>query len=158
MEHESRSSILETLHQFRDQYKVEVPGNRQAWPASVKELICKLFDSGMTASEISREIQISYYTVNTWVRGRRSLKRIPKATQFIEARVVQPKPFQLKRGRPRRIDESAQELATVTVKEASKLEPAKAMPPVTVTVTTPTGFKIENLPVEIALSIIGVRR
>lgn len=158
MEHEFRSSVLDKLHQFRDQYKVEVPGVRQAWPGSVKVLICQLFDGGMTASEIARESRISYYTVNTWVRGRRSLKRNPKPTQFIEARVVEPKALKLTRGRPRKAS-IVSNLATVTVKETPKPEVAsRENASVTVTVTTPNGFKLEGVPIEIAMSIAGVRK
>ena len=156
---ELKSDLFDQLSQLCRQYKVEVPGQRQAWPESVKVLIRKLIASGTPAPEIARVSGISYFTINKWSRDARKSAAPPSS--FVEARVVGASPRSLlapprRRGRPKRI-------ATVTVAEpkikiASTLagvnDEIAACVAVTVTVTTPSGFKLEGLPVDVALALV----
>jgi len=151
---ESQNTILNELAQLRSQYKAEVPGVRQAWPESVKSRIRLLLDDGMTAAEVSRKTGIPYYALNSWFRRSHAT--------FIQAKLSEPQllpnamPEKRKRGRPRK---SHLLPATVTVANL-----ALQKPPVdnvtsevsgTITVTTPNGFKIEGLPIDVALELIG---
>jgi hypothetical protein len=150
---ELQSELFNELLQLCAQYKVEVPGARQAWPESVKALVHNLILEGVSGPEIARRTGISYFTINKWTRNIRKAA----APSFIEAKVVPSVPSGLKsvqkpRGRPKSI-------ATVTVAESkSNLSaPPPSCPVVTVTVTTPSGYKIEGLPVDMALSLAGAR-
>ena len=148
---ESQSTILNELTQLCSQYKAEVPGVRQAWPESVKSRIRLLIDDGMTAAEVSRQAGIPYYTLNSWIRRRHAT--------FIEAKLREPPhatPEKRKRGRPRK---SHLLPATVTVAnlalQKSPVDSVTSEASGTVTVTTPNGFKIEGLPIGVALQLIG---
>jgi len=151
---ESQNTILNELAQLSSQYKAEVPGVRQAWPESVKSRIRLLLEDGMTAAEVSRKTGIPYFTLNSW--RRRSHAR------FIQAKLGEPQllanalPAKAKRGRPRK-----SHLLPATVTVTNLVSPKPSVNNVTseisgtVTVTTPNGFKIEGLPIDVALRLIG---
>ena len=150
---ESQNTILDELEQLSSQYKAEVPGVRRAWPESVKSRIRLLLEDGMTAAEASRKTGIPYFTLNSW--RRRSHAR------FIQAKLSAPQlpinllPEKRKLGRPRK---SHHLPATVTVANLSMQKPSvnhvTSETSGTVTVTTPNGFKIEGLPIGVALRLI----
>lgn len=151
---EFQNTILDELAQLSSQYKAEVPGARQAWPESVKSRIRLLLDDGMTVAESSRKTGIPYYTLNSWSRQSHA--------RFIQAKLSEPQlpanvlPEKKKRGRPRK---SHLLPAAVTVANLASRRPSanSVISEVagTVTVTTPNGFKIEGLPIDVALRLIG---
>ncbi len=156
---ELKSDLFDQLSQLCKQYKVEVPGQRQAWPESVKMLIRKLIAVGTSVPEIARVSGISYFTINKWSRDAR--KPVAPPSSFVEAKVVEASARSLlvpprRRGRPK-------STATVTVAEpkirlgstlAAMNDGIAACVAVTVTVTTPSGFKLEGLPVDVALALV----
>lgn len=151
---ESQNTILNELAQLSSQYKAEVPGVRRAWPESVKSRIRLLLEDGMTAAEVSRKTGIPYFTLNSW--------RQRSHARFIQAKLSEPQlpanalPEKRKRGRPRK---SHLLPATVTVANLASRKPlvssVTSEASGTVTVTTPNGFKIEGLPINVALRLIG---
>ena len=118
--------IFNELAQICAQYKTEVPSNRRAWPESVKSRVFRLKAMGISFVKIAERTGIAYQTITTWER--------PAA--FLPVRVVEPP-----------------QLPTVTVsKERRGLKKSK-LP--TVTVITPTGYRIEGLDSQSAVDFIA---
>ena len=121
-----QSEIVAELQDLCAQYKAEVPGRSQAWPKSIKERVAELSEQGLGDSEVARLVPIPMQTIYSWRHSKK---------------VKSPEPSFL----PVKINK----VSTVTVKKKPK--PQKVKSP-TVTVTTPSGFKIEGLAAEDVLS------
>ena len=63
---ERRQSLLNEIRQIVEQYKVEVPGKRRAWPESIKIRAMKLKTTGVNYHEIAKLTGLSYYTILSW--------------------------------------------------------------------------------------------
>lgn len=119
-------SLFQELSQICTQYKAEVPGRRRAWPESIKERVFSLRNYGVSWSKITERTGISYQTMIVWKQP---------ATSFSPVKVVESK-------KP----------MTVTVRE--KLRPKAVAKALTVTVITPSGYRIEGLDQRSALTLI----
>jgi hypothetical protein len=152
---EREAVLIDEIQQIVSQYKIEVPGARHAWPKSVKERVEKLFALGIKPKFIAKRTGLSYHTVSLWnSKAHHSIKAF-QPVKVVEARSSSlPVPTKLRSA------------ATVTVKKrgrpkrtATPLAPSASIRHATVTVTTPTGFVIENLPSDVVLNwLMGVRR
>lgn len=114
-----QSEIVAELQDLCAQYKAEVPGRSRAWPKSIKERVAELSARGLGDSEVARLVPIPMQTIYSW---RHNKKAKSPAPSFLPVKI--------------------NKISTATVKKRSK--PQKVKPP-TVTVTTPSGFKIEGL-------------
>ena len=112
-----REELLKDIREITAQYRVEVPDGHKAWPKSIKARTEELLRLGMSATQISRDTGIAYYTVHNW-------KRRAGAFRALEIAAAKSAPPQL------------------TV---------KALPPLFVTITMPSGLRIEGVPIEEAL-------
>lgn len=109
--------IFDELTQICEQYKTEVPSDRGPWPESVKARVFELKALGMSFVKIAERTGIPYGSITSWKRP----------ASFLPVAVVdKPSP-------------------TVTVrKPRKKREKAEFR---TVTVITPSGYRIEGLDV-----------
>ena len=112
--------LIGEINQIKEQYQVEAGPKRRPWPNSIKERIESLEKLGVQAKSIALDTGIPYHTILQW----RFLKRKKsKGHDFHALTVTNPK---LPKPHP-----------TVTVTTGSQKV-------VTVTVTTPLGFRIEG--------------
>jgi hypothetical protein len=110
------TEVLSEIRQLLSQYRAEVPGNRRAWPESIKNRVLGLRDLGLNFKEISRQTGIPYFTVLAW----RDAKKKPG---FELVRVVSGK----------------------VGKSATATKPTQQGSVGTVTVTTFKGTRIEGI-------------
>jgi hypothetical protein len=122
--------ILEEIRQLQEQYKKEVPTGRRAWPQSIKQRVCELRELGISFRKIAHQTGISVVTMYAW-----NQQKSQKEAKFIPVEVVNTK-----------------KTITVTDTDNSMTDIKKT---VTVTVTTPQGFKIDGLDIEQVLLVIG---
>lgn len=142
-------ALIDEIQQIVSQYKAEVPGNRHAWPKSVKDRVLMLFSLGLKPKAITAQTGLSYHTVIYW-----SSKYKQGSKSFKQVAVVPGKSPNLPAPSRRR---GPRPIATVTVKSRSRgSRESKSVglkgKNLTVTVTTPTGFKVEGLPIEFAMA------
>jgi hypothetical protein len=107
--------LFTELSQICDQYKAEVPSNRGPWPESVKSRVFELKALGLSFVKIAERTGIPYGSITSWQRP----------ASFLPVKVVEEKCPTVTVGRPR--------------KKAPKPE-LRA-----VTITTPSGYRIEGL-------------
>jgi hypothetical protein len=116
---DERSEILfSEIRQMLEQYKVEVPGGRRAWPVSVKERIFELNAGGIRYDEISERTGIPYTTILTW-RSRNKKQEAFK--ELTIANVIQDQKPTVTVGKRRKYNKSPSTL-TVTVGDRIKIE------------------------------------
>ncbi len=113
---EKISTILEEISQLCLQYKAEVPGRRRAWPRSIKDRVLALRRLGVSYVKIAQGSGLSAATLYSW-------KLEQKGASFMPVKVT------------------AKSTPTVTVGASAERE--RVSP--TVTVITPSGFRIEGL-------------
>lgn len=123
--------LFDELSQLVEQYKIEVPSGRRAWPVSVKERVKGLLSAGSTYQEISNRSGISIATIYSW-RFRAG------GSEFLPVKIVAPK---------------SKPIPTVTVRKSDPIKPSPAIP--TVTVVMPSGLRIEGLPSNDAVALIS---
>ena len=116
--------ILNELVELCGQYKVEIPGRRRAWPKSIKERIFNLQALGVKPSEITKRTGISKQTIYVW-----NSQQKKKGENFLPVKIVSESPTVTVRENPNECHEGA------IVRDARP----------TVTVITPSGFRIEGL-------------
>lgn len=112
--------LIGEIKQIKEQYQVEVGSKRRPWPKSVRERIDALERLGVKAKTIAGDTGVPYHTILQWQFLKRKKS---KTNEFHQLTVAEPK--------------SAVLAPTVTVKAETKIF-------ATVTVTTPSGFKIEG--------------
>jgi hypothetical protein len=152
------AELIQEVRQITLQYKAEVPGHRRAWPEAIKKRVTELFSLGLKTRKISEVTGISIHTLSLWksqINGGQSFQQL----KIIDAAESKAKSELLATAK-------ANSFATVTVTK-KRGRPPKVLSPqqldvannVTVTVTTPDGFRIEGVPVREALQWIirGVR-
>ena len=150
------AELIQEVRQITLQYKAEVPGHRRAWPEAIKKRVTELFSLGLKTRKISEVTGISIHTLLLWksqLYGGQSFQQLT----IIDAAESKAKSLATAK---------ANSFATVTVTK-KRGRPPKVLSPqqldvannVTVTVTTPDGFRIEGVPVREALQWIirGVR-
>lgn len=131
-----REELIDEIKQIIVQYREEVERDRKPWPKAIKDRVAELLTSGMTAPEICRATGLAYHTVLKW------------------------RPSSIKRGAPRGIHVSKfKEVAVVPVR-VPQIPTEPSTPRVreikgTVTVTTPSGFKIEVQFLDHAIELIA---
>lgn len=134
--------LIEELTQICEQYKSEVPSRRRAWPQSIKKRIFELRRLGIGAGAIAEATQIPLQTIYSWSN------RKPDGGTFLPVPVVVDK----------RRTKSTPSTPTVTVRQTSR----RAAPPSdadqnfpTVTVVTPSGYRLEGLTYEMMRELIA---
>jgi hypothetical protein len=150
------AELIQEIRQITLQYKAEVPGRRRAWPEAIRKRVTELFSLGLKTKKISEVTGISIHTLSLWksqINGGQSFQQL----KIIDAAESKAKSLATAK---------ANSFATVTVTK-KRGRPPKVLSPqqldvannVTVTVTTPDGFRIEGVPVREALQWIirGVR-
>jgi hypothetical protein len=150
------AELIQEIRQITLQYKAEVPGRRRAWPEAIRKRVTELFSLGLKTRKISEVTGISIHTLSLWksqINGGQSFQQL----KIIDAAESKAKSLATAK---------TNSFATVTVAK-KRGRPPKVLSPqqldvsniVTVTVTTPDGFRIEGVPVREALQWIirGVR-
>lgn len=146
------AELIQEIRQITSQYKAEVPGHRRAWPEAIKGRVAELFGLGMRPKKISEATGISSHTVSLWK------SQFKRKQEFHQVKIIDSRSKSIAIAEPK-------SLATVTVRKRrgrppkTRSQPLEASNLVTVTVTTPEGFRIEGLPVSAALDWLkgGVR-
>ncbi len=153
--------ILREIVQLIAQYRAEVPGGRRAWPLAIKSRVLAAVGLGVRAKEIASRTELPYYTILTWIpkTERRTYRpRQPKESH----QLVTGGHFSQLRVRP-----AAKAIATVTVAKTrkSKLQPPehagvsaparRTHQSATVTVTLPSGIRIDGVTPEFLTSWLG---
>lgn len=114
--------LIDEISQMTTQYRAEVTGHRKEWPRSIRERVEKLGELGLKPKQIAEKTPIPYETVLQW---RYERNKFLKLQAFHSLPVVQ------------------RDDATVTV--ASNGDTKLAAEPFSkVTVTTPSGYRIEG--------------
>jgi Transposase len=126
---EQSEILFNEIEQLVNQYKVEVPGRRRAWPVSIKTRAMELCGGDLSYHEIAKRTGIPYHTLLTW------RYQDKQAKSFTEVTI---KKSEIK------------SLPTVTVGRSKKI--SKPSPPLTVTVGK--GISVEGLDVAGAIEII----
>jgi hypothetical protein len=121
---ERAEEIFNELVQVCTQYKAEVPSKRRAWPESVKVRVFELRSLGVKWGEIGRRTGLCPQTMMTW----------KPAGAFLPIKVVE-----------------RAEATTMTVRVPRKYQ--KRQVP-TVTVVTPSGYRLEGLDQSSALLLM----
>lgn len=121
------ATLLNELKQICEQYKSEVPSRRRAWPQSIKKRIFELRRLGVGASSIAEATAIPIQTIYSW-----SSRKSDSGT-FLPVPVVKRK--------------KAVKSPTVTVRKnrRSLEKPSDDNHNPTVTVVTPSGYRLEGL-------------
>jgi transposase-like protein len=122
---EETNKLIEEIQQIKIQYRSEVDGIRKQWPKAIKTRIIRLCGLGLRSQQIAERTGISFHTVSAWKSKYKS--------KFHQLTVRSAKTKSLISKTP----------ATVTV--AKSKESLVSTKSVTVTVTTPGGYKIEGL-------------
>ena len=129
--------LIEEIKQIRAQYIAEVgTGGRKVWPRAIKMRVLELDGFMKSTKDTADACGLSVDTIYQW-------RSEAKKVNFKQLAVVQKK--------------------SVTVTDAKSpkhYQLSESLRSVTVTVTTPQGFKLEGVPTELALEFllkIGVR-
>jgi hypothetical protein len=123
-------NLISEIKQIINQYQIEVGSKGKPWPKSVKERVFRLIEMGFTLQSISDDTGIPYYSILNW---RHRGKEKAKVQQFQELAL---------RGNT--------ETGSVAVAESSQ----GYQKSVTVTVTTPGGYRIEAMDVADVIKIL----
>jgi hypothetical protein len=124
--------IIGEINQMREQYFAEVGADaRRAWPKSIRERIMALDQMKIARKEISRLTGVPYDTIMQWRYYQNKLDR-----GFHALTVQEPKD------------------ATVTVASPSNQNVAIN---VTVTVTTPNGYRVEGVVDDVIRVLKGLK-
>ena len=117
----------------------EVGSRRRAWPESVRERVFELQNLGLTFDAITKRTGISYFTIKNWNQKNREEEAFHSLSVSgnYETAVVELEP------------------ATVTVTGSSALAASSSPQLVSVTVTTPDGFRLEINEINAVISIIN---
>jgi len=126
---EQSEILFNEIGQLVNQYKVEVPGRRRAWPVSIKTRAMELCEGDFSYHEVAKRTGIPYHTLLTW------RYQAKQTNSFTEITIKEPK---------------IKSLPTVTVGRSKKVP--KPSPPLTVTVGK--GIKVEGLDIAGAIEII----
>jgi transposase-like protein len=127
---DEKSEILfNEVQQLIEQYKVEVPGDRRAWPESIKNRLLELCEGGLRYQDVAQRSGIPYHTLLGW----RFRKKKRDAFKEIAVKSL--------------VGES---LSTVTV--GKKLKVTKSLQ--TLTVTVGNQIRVEGLDLVGVLKII----
>ena len=123
--------ILKELLQICQQYKAEVPSHRRAWPMAVKSRVFELRKLGLRDPQIASRAGLCYQTLRTW--------KTEAPSRFLPVTVTTP---------------------TVTVEveplknQTNKMPIAQSSAP-TMTIITPTGYRIEGLNHQSLIEVLG---
>jgi hypothetical protein len=145
--------LVGEIRQIVAQYRAEVPGGRRAWPEAIKSRVRAAFDLGTPLPVISENAGLSYHTLISWIpkdqrqrnRGRRGASREPGC--FSQLRISPNKA-----------------ITTVTVTADRKPSRAITASPrrqytrhetATVTVTLPSGIRIDGVTAEFLSAWLG---
>ncbi len=132
--------IIDEINQLREQYWAEVgAGGGKVWPLSIKTRVFTIIAQGHKIKWVASRTQIPAETIGYWIQYEKK-----KAKEGRQHHLVAKKFKEL----------------TVTVNSQKIPEYSQAEKTATVTVTTPRGYLIEGLPLEVALEFllkIGVR-
>jgi transposase-like protein len=125
---EESNKLIEEIQQIKIQYRSEVDGIRKQWPKAIKTRIIQLCGLGLRSQEIADRTGISFHTVSAWKSKYKS--------KFHQLTVPAAK------------TKSVFSKTPVTVTAAQSEESLVSTKSVTVTVTTPGGYRIEGLSFE----------
>jgi lysozyme family protein len=115
----NHDELLSEITELLSQYRREVPGNRRAWPESIKQRVRALRGTGLNWTQIAKRTGIPYYTVLNW-------RDEKKSGSFALVNVVPP---------------HRRKIRTCTVTDAKR----EAKVTDVVTVTMPNGIRIEGV-------------
>ena len=127
--------LMSEIRQFREQYVAEVGKGRRVWPKSIRSRIEELENLKVPTKLIASQTGVAYDTILQW-RYQRNQK-FKKSFHQLE---VSEKPAP-------ELAEEILKVGTVTVpkpKSSPILAPKPSTKSVTVTVTTPNGYRIES--------------
>lgn len=131
------ASLIDELTQISEQYKSEVPSRRRAWPQSIKKRIFELRRLGVGASRIAAATKIPIQTIYSW-----HSRKLDVGT-FLPVPVVERK--------------SESKTPTVTVRKKripTKVQSGAHQNFPTVTVVTPSGYRLEGLTFQMMRELI----
>jgi hypothetical protein len=129
-----QSEIVAEIQDLCRQYKAEVPGRSQAWPKSIKERVAELHALGLGDTEVSKLVPISMQTIYSWRHSKIKKALKAKCPGFLPVK-INDSPTVTVKGRPRK-----------------KIHQPKVS---TVTVTTPSGYRVEGLDVDSAVRLLS---
>jgi hypothetical protein len=127
---EQAEILIREIAELRSQYVAEVGEGRRKWPRSIKERAEKLDEMGVPAKQVGLKTGIGYETLLQW----RYKRRHEFKKRFHEIKVPV---------------KALAKIDTVTVPKAKEILKVG-----TVTVTTPEGFRVEVLNVELAIELL----
>jgi hypothetical protein len=137
-----KNDLLDEIGQLYEQYCKEVPGRRRPWPESLKSRVLELRGLGLNGRRIAERTKLPYHTVARWVRE-------SKSSSFKLMKVAAPDTTVAPR---------ATGVSTVTQRARSRkvatVTDATSEPSATVTMTLPSGVRIEGVSLEFLLSLL----
>lgn len=146
---ERARQLLREIREIFVQYQREMPRTRAPWPESIRTRILELWRLGVTSNQIARETALPAQTLYSW-RQRMNREKTP-APGFKELPVA----IKGKRRRSRfeiKVDDERRRRALQLSQLESRPTRAAHKGP-TVTVVTPSGLRLEGVPLEHAARI-----
>lgn len=129
-------NLMSEIRELHRQYVVEVGTGRRVWPKAIKDRVQQLDEIGISAKSISKQTGVGYDTILQWRFKRK------KKNQFHQLSVSAT---------------TSKEIAkvdTVTVTKDEITSPDKILKSGTLTVTTPSGYRIESSCVESVVRLL----
>jgi len=126
--------ILDQIRQIKEQYESQVTGKHKQWPRAIKDRVVALADSGMKIQVISDRTGISRHTVASWT-AKLARRKFQEITVSQRPRGRPPKALNVKH----RNRTDARKIATITNRQIHRRRNG------TITMVTPTGYKVEGL-------------
>lgn len=129
---ERASALIEEINQIKAQYVAEVGKGRRVWPKSIKSRIAELDGLGVPAKHVAERTDIPYETIILW----RYKRRRERDAGFHELKVA------------------ASELPVIS-KSVAVTATKSEISPMSLTVTTPEGYRVEGLTEEVLLRLLA---
>jgi len=144
--------IYKELLQLIDQYRAEVPSRRGQWPESIKTRVVVLRGRRQGLKEIAQRTRLPYYTILNWMPAElRRRGRKAALTPGVDAFVGRFLPLGLE---GHSSVETGAPPATPLPATLAVTSPGYS-PTATVTVTLPSGIRIEGATPEFLLAWLG---
>ncbi len=124
--------ILDQIRQIKEQYESQVTGKHKQWPRAIKDRVVALTGSGMKIQVLSDRTGISRHTVASWT-AKLARRKFQEITVSQRPRGRPPKALNLKH----RNRTDTKKIVTVASHRRNG----------SVTMVTPTGYKVEGLTV-----------
>jgi hypothetical protein len=128
--------LIEQIRQIKVQYEVQVSGQHKQWPKAIKDRVIALSRSGLSIKAISASTEISQHTVASWTArvGRKKFQELAISKQVKALPVLQ---------------KQKNRNGSVTKRSVSAMDRNR-----TVTITTPSGYKIEELSLQDLMGLL----